>query len=94
VMLKLTLPEAANHYRELVNHPKILLVVALSGGYDLEESCKRLAQNDGMVASFSRALTNDLQASQNDEEFNAALGNAIDKIYGASVDNAANSEAA
>ena len=85
VMLKLTLPEATNHYAELVAHENILSVVALSGGYDLEEACTRLAANDGMIASFSRALTNDLHADQNDAEFNAALSNAIDKIYSASV---------
>jgi len=85
IMLKLTLPEEANLYAELVAHDKVLSVVALSGGYDLEEACRRLSANDGMIASFSRALSNDLQASQSDEEFNTALSNAIDKIYEASV---------
>lgn len=94
IMLKLTLPEEANFYAELVNHPNVMRVVALSGGYDLQEACRRLEQNDGMIASFSRALTNDLNVSQSDEEFNAALQNAIDKICAASVGNAANSEAA
>lgn len=94
VMLKLTLPEKAGLFADLINHEKVMLVVALSGGYSLEESCKRLAENDGMVASFSRALTNDLNANQTDEEFSAALQNAIDKIYAASVGKAANSEAA
>lgn len=94
IMLKLTLPEQANHYHELVTNANVLRVVALSGGYDLEEACRRLSQNDGMVASFSRALTNDLRADQSDEEFNAALENAIDKIHAASMGNAQNSEAA
>lgn len=85
IMLKLTLPEQANFYRELVEHDKVLLVVALSGGYDLDESCKRLAANDGMVASFSRALSNDLRAAQNDAEFNATLQKVIDRIYNASL---------
>jgi len=85
VMLKLTLPETANHYANAIAHKNVQRVVALSGGYDLEEACSRLEQNDGMIASFSRALSNDLQASQSDEEFNAALKNAIDKIQAASV---------
>ena len=94
VMLKLTLPEKANLYAELIAHKNVLSVVALSGGYSLDESCKRLAQNDGMVASFSRALSNDLRAQQSDDECNSALKNAIDKIYTASVGGAANSQAA
>ncbi|MEM7618083.1 MAG: fructose bisphosphate aldolase [Pseudomonadota bacterium] len=94
VMLKLTLPEEANLYDDLSNHKNVLLVVALSGGYDLEEACSRLSQNNAMVASFSRALSNDLRASQSDEEFNTALQNAIDKIYDASVSGTAASAAA
>lgn len=94
VMLKLTLPEESNFFAELIAHDNVLLVVALSGGYDLAESCRRLEQNDGMVASFSRALSNDLRAQQSDEEFNAALSNAIDKIYAASLGEAASSQAA
>lgn len=86
VMLKLTLPEQANFFKELIEHKNVMRVVALSGGYDLEEACTRLSQNDGMIASFSRALTNDLRYQQSDEEFNAALQNAINKIYQASVD--------
>jgi len=85
VILKLTLPETAGFYKELIDHPKVLSVVALSGGYDLDESCTRLAANDGMIASFSRAMTNDLRFQQSDDEFNAALGAAIDRIYEASV---------
>lgn len=63
-------------------------------GYDLAEACRRLAENDGMIASFSRALSNDLRAQQSDEEFNAALSNAIDKIYTASVGKEAGAQAA
>ncbi|MFK7840404.1 MAG: fructose bisphosphate aldolase [Bdellovibrionales bacterium] len=94
IMLKLTLPEAANFYAELIAHDNVLSVVALSGGYDLNESCARLSQNDGMIASFSRALTNDLRFQQSADEFNAALKTAIDRIYSASVGDAAASEAA
>ncbi len=94
IMLKLTLPEEGNFYAELIAHDKVMLVVALSGGYDLTEACNRLSQNTNMVASFSRALSNDLQASQSDEDFNTALQNAIDKIFGASVGGNANSQAA
>lgn len=94
IMLKLTLPEKANHYEALVNHDNVLRVVALSGGYDIEEACKRLSENNGMIASFSRALTNGLSANQSDDEFNEALQSAIDKINAASSAKAANSEAA
>ncbi len=94
VMLKLTLPEQAGFYSELISHPRVVRVVALSGGYDLEEACKRLSQNDGMIASFSRALSNDLRAGQSDDDFNATLATAIDKIYEASVAGQSNAEAA
>lgn len=94
IMLKLTLPEKANFYQDLVEHDKVLLVVALSGGYDLDESCKRLSENDGIVASFSRALSNDLRASQSDAEFNSVLQATIDKIYAASMGNGAQTKAA
>lgn len=94
VMLKLTLPEEANFYAELIAHKNVISVVALSGGYDLEEACNRLSQNDGMIASFSRALSNDLRAQQSAEEFDAALGNAISKIYDASVAGSSASQAA
>lgn len=94
VMLKLTLPEKGGYYHELIHHDNVLLVVALSGGYDLEEACKRLADNDGMVASFSRALSNDLRASQSDTEFNDTLKAAIDKIYAASLGEDAQTQAA
>ena len=94
IMLKLTLPEASNFYKELIEHPKVMRVVALSGGYDLDESCKRLAANDGMIASFSRALSNDLRAQQSDEEFNDTLKTAIDRIYDASIAGSSSASAA
>ncbi len=85
VMLKLTLPETANHYKALVDHPAVMRVVALSGGYSRDEANRRLAQNAGIVASFSRALTEGLSANQTDDEFNAAIGATIDSIHAASV---------
>ncbi len=85
VMLKLTLPETPNHYKPLVDHPQVLKVVALSGGYSRDEANDRLAQNTGMVASFSRALTEGLSAQQSDEEFDAMLKSSINSIYSASV---------
>jgi fructose-bisphosphate aldolase class I len=94
VIFKLTLPEEANFYRDLVKHEKTLKVVALSGGYSLDESCKRLSENEGVVASFSRALSNDLKASQSDAEFNTALQKTIDKIYAASIAGTGKAQAA
>lgn len=85
VMLKLTLPETANLYESLVNHPRVLRVVALSGGYSREEANARLAQNRGVIASFSRALTEGLSAQQSDAEFNATIAKSIDDIYRASI---------
>jgi fructose-bisphosphate aldolase class I len=85
VMLKLTLPEEDNFYSELVDHPNVLKVVALSGGYSREESNARLGRNKGVIASFSRALTEGLSAQQSDEEFDAALGASIQSIYEASI---------
>ena len=85
VMLKLTLPSEDDFYRDLVEHPRVLKVVALSGGYSRDEANARLARNPGIVASFSRALTEGLSASQSEEEFNAALDEAIQNIYEASV---------
>lgn len=85
VMLKLSIPVKVNLYKELVDHPKVLSVVALSGGYSTEEACTELAKNSGMIASFSRAMLQDLRAQQSDEEFDAALGKAIDSIRAASV---------
>jgi len=85
VMFKLTLPEADNFYREFLEHPRVLGVVALSGGYSREEANARLARNPGVVASFSRALTEGLSAEQSDEAFDRALDEAIQSIYEASV---------
>jgi fructose-bisphosphate aldolase class I len=85
VMFKLTLPEEDNFYADLVEHPKVLKVVALSGGYSRDEANARLARNRGVVASFSRALTESLTADQTDEEFDAALDEAIKSIYEASI---------
>ena len=85
VMFKLTLPEAEGFYAELVDNPKVLRVVALSGGYTRDEACARLARNPGVVASFSRALTEGLRADQSDDEFNATLDASIESIYRASV---------
>ncbi len=84
VMLKLTLPEEANFYADLVNHDNILKVVALSGGYDRDEANRRLSENNGMIASFSRALSQGLSAQQSDEEFNSMLDGAIASIFAAS----------
>ena len=85
VMLKLTLPEQDDFYAELVKHPKILKVVALSGGYSREEGNRRLRRNHGVVASFSRALLEGLSARQTDAEFDALLDSAIQSIYEASL---------
>ena len=85
VMLKLSLPAAAGLFDPLVNHPKVLRVVALSGGFSRDEACDQLARNPGMIASFSRALLSDLRAQMSDSEFDRALGEAIDQIYTASV---------
>ena len=84
VMLKLTLPDTDNLYRELVEHPRVVRVVALSGGYSRDEACEKLARNNGVIASFSRALTEGLTAQQSDEEFNATLDAAIAEIAKAS----------
>lgn len=84
IMLKLTLPETDGFYTELVEHPKVLRVVALSGGYSREEANARLARNAGMIASFSRALTEGLSAQQSDDEFDAALDASIGSIFEAS----------
>lgn len=89
VMLKLSLPVVPNAYRALVHHPGVLKVVALSGGYSRDEACTELARNDGMIASFSRALLDGLGAQMTDAEFDAALGEAIDAIYRASTEKVA-----
>jgi len=85
VMLKLSIPVHANHYLPLVTHPKVLKVVALSGGFSRDEANARLAQNKGMIASFSRALSEGLNAKQSAAEFDAMLGDAITAIHAASV---------
>jgi len=85
VMLKLTLPATDDFYADLVSHPKILRVVALSGGYSRDDANKTLARNHGVIASFSRALTEGLSAQQSDAQFNAALDASIAGIYAASV---------
>ena len=73
----------------MVDHPRVLRVVALSGGYSRPEACRELARNPGMIASFSRALLEDLRHQMSDEEFDRALGEAIDEIYGASTEKVA-----
>jgi fructose-bisphosphate aldolase, class I len=85
VMLKLTLPETPDFYAPLVDHEKVARVVALSGGYTRTDACRRLAANHGVIASFSRALINDLRHSMSDAEFNATLRAAIDEIFQAST---------
>lgn len=84
VMLKLSLPEKANQYKTLVDHPRVMRVVALSGGYSREEANRRLCQNTGMIASFSRALTEGLSANQTDTDFDSQLADTIDSIFDAS----------
>jgi fructose-bisphosphate aldolase, class I len=89
VMLKLSLPVQPNAFRRLVEHRKVLKVVALSGGYTRDEACAELARNEGMIASFSRALLDSLRAQMSDAEFDAALGQAIDAIHCASTEKVA-----
>ncbi len=85
VMLKLTIPTKANLYQQLVAHPRVLKVVALSGGYSRDEANQLLSKNKGVIASFSRALTEGLSAKQNDDQFDALLDSTIQSIYNASV---------
>jgi fructose-bisphosphate aldolase class I len=85
VMLKLSIPVEPNAYRELVRHPKVLKVVALSGGFSRDEACAELARNEGMIASFSRALLDSLRAQMSEAEFDAALDEAIGAIHAAST---------
>ena len=85
VMLKLTLPETANFYADLVRHPSVLRVVALSGGYSRDEANRRLGENHGVIASFSRALSEGLLAQQSEAEFDTLLGATIQEIYAASI---------
>jgi len=86
VMLKLTIPEVPDHYQPIADHKNVVRVVALSGGYTRDDACRRLATNRGMIASFSRALVENLKISMSDGEFDAALKAAIEEIYKASVD--------
>lgn len=85
VMLKLSIPATPGLYTPLIAHPKVLRVVALSGGFSTDDACARLSHNPGMIASFSRGLLQDLRKGQSDAEFNATLGKAIDQIASASV---------
>ncbi len=85
VMLKLSIPAVAGTYAELIAHPKVLKVVALSGGFNRHEACVELARNEGMIASFSRALLEELRAGMDDAQFDAVLGQAIDEIHAAST---------
>ena len=84
-MLKLTIPTLANFYKELIDHPRVVRVVALSGGYPREEANQKLSENKGLIASFSRALSEGLNADQTDEEFNTTLEKSIKEIYEASI---------
>jgi fructose-bisphosphate aldolase class I len=86
VMLKLSLPAEPGLFQPLIDHPRVLRVVALSGGFSRAEACRELAKNPGMIASFSRALLSDLQHGQSDEEFDSTLGEAIDEIHRASTE--------
>jgi len=86
VMIKLTIPDVADLYSPLIEHPAVVRVVALSGGYARTDACKRLAKNHGMIASFSRALINELKKSMSDSEFDATLATSVDEIYQASVE--------
>lgn len=85
VMLKISIPTVANTYKELIEHPNVIRVVALSGGYPLDIANQKLKENKGLIASFSRALIQDLNVNQSDEAFNASLNKAVESIYGASV---------
>jgi len=85
VMLKLTIPSETNFYEDLIRHPKVLRVVALSGGYSRDEANSLLAKNNGLIASFSRALTEGLSAQQSEDEFNANLSKAVEGIFQAST---------
>ena len=89
VMLKLSLPAKPDLFAPLVDHPRVLRVVALSGGFSRADACVELAKNRGVIASFSRALLSDLRAQMSDAEFDAALGEAIDQIYAASTEKSA-----
>jgi fructose-bisphosphate aldolase class I len=85
VMIKLTIPDVADFYRPLIEHPRVVRVVALSGGYTRSDACKKLAENHGMIASFSRALINELKKPMSESEFDKTLEESINEIYEASV---------
>ncbi len=85
IMFKLTIPEVDDFYKEVIDHPNVIRVVALSGGYSREEANKKLARNPKLIASFSRALTEGLKVSQSDDEFNKTLDKSIQSIYDASI---------
>ena len=85
VMIKLTIPDVPDLFKAVIDHPRTLRVVALSGGYELHDACRRLSRNHGMIASFSRALVNDLKLLMSDAEFNAALSQTVDEIFQAST---------
>ena len=87
IMFKFTIPTIANLYEDLYHYPCLVRIVALSGGYETDEACRLLKQNHRMIASFSRALLQNLYAYQTEDEFNTALQNAIDEIYDASIEN-------
>jgi fructose-bisphosphate aldolase class I len=84
-MLKVTIPDVPDLYAPVINHKRMVRVVALSGGYTRADACQRLAKNHGMIASFSRALIGDLRLQMSDAEFDAAIATAIDEIYKAST---------
>lgn len=85
VMLKLTIPTKANFFKELIDHPQVIRVVALSGGYTRRQANDKLKENEGLIASFSRALASDLKADLSDDEFNTSLDKAVEDIFDASV---------
>jgi fructose-bisphosphate aldolase, class I len=85
VMIKLTIPEVSDLYKPVIDHPRTLRIVALSGGYELHDACRRLSRNHGMIASFSRALVGDLKLQMSDAEFNVTLAQTVDEIYRAST---------
>ena len=85
VMLKVSIPTVANTYEKLADHPRVVRVVALSGGYSRDEANKKLKENNNLIASFSRALSENLNVNQSDEEFNKTLKDSIEAIYDASV---------
>jgi fructose-bisphosphate aldolase, class I len=85
VMIKLTIPEVPDLYKPVIDHPRSLRIVALSGGYQLQDACRRLSRNHGMIASFSRALIDGLKRQMSEAEFNTTLASAVDEIYRAST---------